>query len=182
MNIFITNNDPEICAMEHCDTHVTKQILENYQMLSTVQRHYIGDDAANERGLYKTAHFHHPCTLWVQESRENYLWLVALTKALGEVYSESRGKHHASELKLLDAISVPPVDIPSKGFTSPACAMPPKYIVLGEGSYKKAYQHYLCSKYIDWVQRADKKKIKATWWVETPHWVDKTTKTIIDHL
>lgn len=68
------------------------------------------------------------------------------------------GKHHASEVKLLDVISILPVDIPSKGFTSPACAMPPKYIVLGEGSYKKAYQHYPCSKYIDWVQGEDKKK------------------------
>lgn len=182
MNIFITNDDPMICAMEHCDTHVTKQILENYQMLCTVNRHFIGDEKANELGLYKKAHYHHPCTLWVQESKSNYLWTVELTRALGELYRESRGKHHASELKLLDVISEAPDGLRDKGFTHPACAMPEKYVMQSEGNYKVAYQRYLCAKYIDWIQRTDKKKIKATWWIEQPSWLDKTTKAFIDSL
>jgi len=29
MNIFYTNNNPEICAQEHCDKHCIKMILES---------------------------------------------------------------------------------------------------------------------------------------------------------
>lgn len=182
MNIFVSNLDPELCAMEHCSTHVVKQILENYQMLSTVHRRYRRDGECDELGLYKKAHHHHPCTLWAGESFENYMWLYRLTRALGEIYTATNGKVHRSEEKLLDALSEPPERLPSKGLTSFALAMPDKYKQLGGYDPERSYQLYLNSKYIDWTTRTDKRRIKPVWWVEPPHWLCPITRASINSM
>jgi len=37
----------------------------------------------SQRG-YRPVHIHHPCTVWVRSSLQNYLWLCGLAVALGE--------------------------------------------------------------------------------------------------
>ena len=80
MNIFVLDNDINICAKYHCDKHVIKMILESAQMLSSVVRlngHDIG---------YKLTHQNHPCTIWARKSLSNYLWLFQLTDSLNSEY------------------------------------------------------------------------------------------------
>lgn len=79
MNIFALDTDPEACAQAHCDKHVVKMILEHTQMVCSVAHKYNLSDVP-----YKSAHRNHPCTLWVGESRENVIWLMALTIHLND--------------------------------------------------------------------------------------------------
>ena len=86
MNIFVLDNNPEVCATYHCDKHVVKMILESVQMMSTVLRDQ-GVDAG-----YKATHRNHPCTLWLKESLGNWNWLKALVVALNKEYRYRYGK------------------------------------------------------------------------------------------
>jgi len=91
MNIFILSPDPFTAARFHYDVHVRKMIVESAQMLSTCQRlkhGYTGDE------FYNSTHIHHPCTKWVMESNENYMWLVMMSKTLCEIYTSQTGKIH----------------------------------------------------------------------------------------
>ena len=76
MNIFVLDNDPELCASYHCDRHVVKMILEHTQMISTVYDKYTG------MSFYKPCYKKHPCTIWVGECIENFQWLCQLTYCL----------------------------------------------------------------------------------------------------
>jgi hypothetical protein len=67
-------------------------ILESAQMLSTCVNLMNGSQVAP----YKNAHPKHPCTLWVMESKANFLWLCELAKELHEEFKHRRGKSHKS--------------------------------------------------------------------------------------
>lgn len=84
MNIFILSTDPATCAAYHCDQHVHKMILESAQMLSTVV-HKRGLKMPQMQHLYKPTHEMHPCTLWLEKSNNNVIWLLALCEELQEV-------------------------------------------------------------------------------------------------
>jgi hypothetical protein len=100
MNIFVTDDNPMQAAAEHCDKHVLKMIFESAQLLSTVVR---GNRAMNTNhehldrlGVYKATHADHPCTKWIDESTDNFMWVVVLGKALCEQYRERYDKTHKS--------------------------------------------------------------------------------------
>ncbi|MCH1919603.1 pyrimidine dimer DNA glycosylase/endonuclease V [Shewanella sp. A3A] len=80
MNIFVLDKNITLCAQYHCDQHVIKMILESVQLLCT---------ALNKQGFdtpYKSTHIKHPCVLWVEQSYDNFEWLVQLTYALNDEY------------------------------------------------------------------------------------------------
>lgn len=80
MNIFVLDDNIEKCAEYHCDQHAIKMILESVQLLCT---------ALNKKGFstpYKSTHVKHPCVLWVEQSYDNFEWLVQLTLALNAEY------------------------------------------------------------------------------------------------
>ena len=80
MNIFVLDWDITKCARYHCDQHVSKMILESAQLLCT---------ALNKKGRktpYGSTHINHPCTLWVGESYDNFIWLSKLATALNAEY------------------------------------------------------------------------------------------------
>ena len=87
MNRFILSTDPVEAAVLQCDKHIVKMPLEEAQMLSSAHNELDGGQVA-----YKTAHKNHPCTVWVRETRSNYLWAVAHWKALGDEYTRRYGK------------------------------------------------------------------------------------------
>jgi hypothetical protein len=68
-------------------------ILETAQMLSTAYQRHFG---INEQ-LYKPAYPKHPMTLWVGESKENFLWTLDLMKNLLNQYTLRYNKIHASD-------------------------------------------------------------------------------------
>lgn len=112
MNIFILDENPQLCAQYHCNSHCVKMITEHTQMLSTVSGYG-----------YKPTHKNHPCTKWVAESLDNYLWLVELTTELNKEWQFRYG--HTRNHKSYDVMLTLPVpDLPKIGMTPFAQAMP----------------------------------------------------------
>lgn len=89
MNIFVLDNDPVVAAKYHCDKHAVKMISEACQMLSAAM-HLTGGI-----GPYKLAYKNHPCTIWVRETRTNFLWQCNHLEALLNEYTDRYGKIHA---------------------------------------------------------------------------------------
>lgn len=152
MNIFHTSNCPIESAYNLCHRHVVKMILESAQILSTAHRVVDGDSRANELGLYKTAYKNHPSNTWCRNSNDNYKWLYSHFKALCSIYRQSSGKVHATEEKLLQALSEAPRGIHRDGLTRFHKCMPDNIA----GMYSdpvKCYQKYITIKYKEWLDR-----------------------------
>lgn len=124
MNIFILDKDPVHAAIQQCDKHVVKMILESAQMLSTAHRVLDGKmeviksknnrnvktwilEDERETTLYKSAHVNHPCSIWCRESMNNYFWLFNHFKTLCDEFTHRFGKIHKSQ-SLLDVLQDPP--------------------------------------------------------------------------
>jgi len=120
MNIFVLDYDLTKCAEYHCDKHLIKMILESSQMLSTACR-LNGLDAG-----YKSTHKNHPCSIWVRESLDNWLWLRDLVFALNREYKyryETERDHKSFSV----VKSLPLPNIPKLGLTPFRLAMPDEY-------------------------------------------------------
>jgi hypothetical protein len=138
MNIFALHSDPLMAASYMCDKHVIKMILESAQMLSTV--HHVSESSINKETLYKKCFVNHPCTLWATYSRNNYIWLTEHALALSHIYARRYNKCHKS-FPLLYSMSVQIPELPKRGLTQFAQAMPDKYKVHGDPvlAYRKYY-------------------------------------------
>ena len=114
MNIFVTDDDPRICAINLDNKRVIKMILESAQMLCTALAQHGGlvprqvgttkkgkarYDYYFHSGLkaYKPTHVNHPSNVWCRETRNNYSWLLMHLRALFDEYTFRTGKTHASE-------------------------------------------------------------------------------------
>jgi hypothetical protein len=89
-------------------------ILEEAQMLSTAHRILDGEeytDASSGRKikrwrlnddrdltLYKATHVGHPCTQWIMQSSDNYVWATQLFRALLNEYRYRYNRIHKSEM------------------------------------------------------------------------------------
>ena len=160
MNIFYLDNNPEICAKYHVDTHVVKMILEYSQLLSTAHRVLDGTEyvdtssgraikrwkIVNEKQedlLYKATHINHPSAIWVRKSVGNYIWLHRLLTELCKEYTYRYGKVHKCESSgLVKALYFPPGNLHTYNFTEPTPAMPEEYITKADSivSYREYYR------------------------------------------
>jgi hypothetical protein len=91
MNIFATSSCPIQSAAFLDSKRTIKMILESAQMLCTTL-HLLG-----MKPPYKPTHINHPCTVWVRQSRQNYMWLVRHFEALCSKYKKFSGKTHKCE-------------------------------------------------------------------------------------
>ena len=134
MNIFILDNDIEKCAEYHCDQHAIKMILESVQLLCT---------ALNKKELntpYKSTHMKHPCVLWVEESYDNFEWLVQLTILLNREYRYRFNK--SVDHKSIAVIpEIEKYKYQRNGLTPFAQAMPDQYKVTNDpvAAYRNFY-------------------------------------------
>ena len=137
MNIFVLHRDALVAASHMCDKHVVKMILESAQMLSTV--HHLYDNPYN-LPLYKKCFVNHPCTLWVADSSQNYNWLAEHAYALCNIYHNRYGRTHKSTDLIFKMVFQYP-ELPNRGLTNFAQAMPDKYKVFGDPvlAYRKYY-------------------------------------------
>ena len=158
MNIFALSLNPKEAAQAHGDKHVVKMILETCQMLYTahwiaahpellVHRAPVKLAAAHKLlavpvGMqtapvrlsapepgYRPVHAHHPCTIWIRTSVENYLWAAALALAIAEEY-EYRwpGRTHSCKAHATWLKANPPLpSLPAISRTPFAMAMPIEY-------------------------------------------------------
>jgi len=83
MNIFVTNEDPIVSARELCDQHCrSKMMIESAIMLQNCfTNEQLNDDLCPRTKTGKPrksgkGYAKHQCTIWVKESKENYMWLV----------------------------------------------------------------------------------------------------------
>lgn len=156
MNIFYLDKDFTKCAEYHCDKHIVKMIVEYAQLLSTAHRMLDGysyvynyktkegnlDDFDMHIRLYSITHPNHPCTLWVQKSHRNYMWLLSLFQACCAEYKKRYQKIHKTS-ELYKYLMFYPKNIPKGGFTLPPMLMPEhlkgKSVVQ---SYRRYYLEY----------------------------------------
>lgn len=142
MNIFFVDNDPYDAARQLVDKHVVKMIVESAQLLSTAHRLIDGNDNIidDERQdvLYKVTHRNHPCSVWVRESIQNYLWLVDHFHGLLQEYTHRYGKTHKCQ-SMLYVLQTPPVNLKNYDWTSPPSCMPDEYKV---GTLVDNYRQY----------------------------------------
>lgn len=135
MNIFVLDWDVKKCAEYHNDKHCIKQLLESAQLLCGV--HHMTSQSTPQVP-YKLSHKNHPCSIWARESLTNYLWLCELGLELSKEYTYRYGKRHKSQDVIEWCIENKP-NIPDKGFTEPAKAMPDEYKVK---SVVESYRNY----------------------------------------
>jgi len=120
MNIFVLDTDPKKCAVYHNDKHVVKMILETAQLLCG--SHHVTE--SQYEIPYKLSHKNHPCSIWVRECIENYIWLCDLGLELCEEYTYRYGKRHKSQ-DIIEWCLINTPNIPEKGDITPfALAMP----------------------------------------------------------
>jgi len=141
MNIFVLDYDIEKCAKYHVNSHVTKQISEYSQILSTniylTTGHTV--QAKDQELFYKLypkckhtilpTHENHPVTVWARKSKQNFQWLIKLLDELHKEwlfrYNHPKDKIHASYYKFIDGYVEP--NLPDIGMTSFVLAMPDRY-------------------------------------------------------
>jgi hypothetical protein len=120
MNIFVLDTDPKKCAVYHNDKHVVKMILETAQLLCG--SHHVTE--SQYEIPYKLSHKNHPCSIWVRECIENYIWLCDLGLELCEEYTYRYGKRHKSQ-DIIEWCLINTPNIPTNGDITPfALAMP----------------------------------------------------------
>ena len=141
MNRFFIYRCPRKSARYMCDKHIVKMPLEEAQQLCTAHRWLDGDDEADAKGLYNSAHLNHPASVGVRSSYDNYMWAYMHFQALLDEklrrYPDNP-PHKSGELS--DYLSVPPVNINRfVGFTSPPQCMPDEY---KHSNYVTAYRNY----------------------------------------
>ncbi len=124
MNIFVLSTCPLEAAVMHCDKHVPKMIVETAQMLCTAA-------SVLNPSLevpYKPCFKNHPCTIWVRESRFNYLWLCALGAALCVEYTKRFGKtHKTADVILQMTFAAVELEFSKEELTPFALCMPEQY-------------------------------------------------------
>ena len=129
MNIFILSLCIIECAIYHCDAHCRKMITEYSQMLCSVHR--ILDEKLDpefDKICYKIFGRNHPCTIWVRQSSENYLWLYSLFLELCKEYTRRYSKIHECDRKFRDILNKLPKNIPIGPLTPFAQAITNKNI------------------------------------------------------
>lgn len=152
MNIFVTNDCPVKSASYLDDKRKVKMALESTQMLCT---------ALNLFGIqtpYKSAHVNHPCSIWVRQSQQNWMWLWDHAIALINEYKRIYNKAHACE-KVLKEIQNKHLVLPDIGLTPFAnCARSKERGIdfTMEQNVNVAYKLYL-------NERWDNDKREPTW-------------------
>ena len=89
-------------AIQLCDKHVVKMVLETAQMCSTAMHYW--DQAKYMDHVYKSAYVNHPMTVWVRDNIHNLASAVIHGLDIGREYTYRYGKDHKST-KVLEEIS-----------------------------------------------------------------------------
>lgn len=141
MNLFILDTDPNKSAEYHCDKHVVKMPTETAQMISFVYHDaslWQSQIPACIMGFSKT-HYKHPCSVWIRESKSNFIYACKLGLALYEEYQyryDKPDKHQRCKNVFEFALNNVP-NIQDIGLTPFALAMDEKYI-----KHKSAVENY----------------------------------------
>lgn len=181
MNIFILDEDPKLAAEYHCDKHVVKMILESAQMKSTAHwLHLLSDNNKSLKDFkrvrdakqwllentdpslhppYSMTHVHHPCTIWVSSTKQNYDWHYKLLFYLCKEYTKRYGKIHKTAQYLNWFKNNDPINIKNDKLEDFAICMNEDYKILNDAVL--SYRNY----YIK-----DKSRFAKWKYSNKPHW------------
>lgn len=149
MNIFYLDADPIKAAQMLADEHIRKMQIESAQMLCTT--HWVQGKSAP----YKQAHTNHPCTIWVRQSIQHYLWLLTHGLTICDEFAKRYDKEHATHDILLWCANNDP-ELPDNGFTEPPKCMPEIYF---KETTIESYRNFY---------REEKVKFKGLGWRKNP--------------
>ena len=173
MNLFVLDKNPVSAAIQQCDKHVVKMIVESAQMLSTVHRmldgtetrrpsksgktmvkYWVHPNKQMEETLYKAVHMNHPCTIWSRESDTNYAWHYEHFIALCDEYKYRYNKEHSTDTLLRNILQAPPKHIPEEGLTPFKLAMKSNPECIHENDPVRSYREFYQTK---------QSRFKMTW-------------------
>jgi len=112
MNLFFIDKCPIISAIQLCDKHIVKMVLETAQMCSTAIHEWCTGDEPILDKIYKSAYKNHPMTVWVRENDANMSWAVLHGLAIGREYTYRYGRTHLTFTKLADIFRTHPKNLP----------------------------------------------------------------------
>lgn len=161
MNIFLPCSTIAGSVASLDDRRLNKMIVETAQMLSTV----LGGKQRDER-LYKTTHPHHPCTVWLGKTSDNFLFGVAYGRALiAERVRRGAKKSHKS-IAVYNAIEDVGIEFIIE---APDGLLP---FVNATTNHKQVFcvhEAYQRELYLKWIS-ADP-KFFPTWKLDMPGWL-----------
>jgi len=185
MNIFVLNENPELAARDYCNKHLPKMTVEMLQMLgSAVIRHGATPDMMplTKKGTpLKGGYHNHPCTRWVGDSSDNYVWTVRHALEICKEYTNKYNKIHFCEAGIRHLEKMTYL-IPKSKLTHFALAMPdeyrPDYILAASKPFavltddkKVIISHARAEEAIQAYRRYYHSKEFATWdGRKVPHW------------
>lgn len=128
MQIFTLSTNPHQAAVQLCNKHVVKMILETAQLLSSVWHVQAPEEeahTAHTQGLlYRRTHVNHPCAKWARKTLGNYRWLCDHGLALSAEYTARYGRTHKTHRILAFAAENPPPALSDDTVTPFARALP----------------------------------------------------------
>lgn len=110
MNIFITSDDPESCAIALDDRRVNKMCLETAQLLCAAVILNGGE------APYRLTHINHPCSVWARTALPNFKWLRLHGLYLCREYTFRFHREHACE-SVISGLSTPELPDSPLAFT-----------------------------------------------------------------
>jgi hypothetical protein len=162
MNIFIFDLNIKKNVESYCDDHIRKMPIETAQMLSYAHyqfpyintEEYLRDLIREEKiHNYSQGRSNHPCSKWVRESRNNYLFMIQLGIALCEEFETRFGHKIKSYEKIIWMRNNIPV-LPCINKTPFPQCMPDQYKVK-TGNFDedivKAYRNYFIGEKASWA-------------------------------
>lgn len=161
MNIFVIDSNPSLCASYHVDRHIIKMPLETAQMLSFAYYHeeLWNDEIPTLLMNFSKGHDKHPCSLWIRESMENFLWTCELGIQLVKEYRfRYNSMKHQRCLDIFNWCLQNPPNLPVKGITPFALAMPNEFKVKDEVDSYRNYYKFGKTELLKWTKRD-----KPTW-------------------
>lgn len=138
MNIFILDKQHSVNVKMYVDSHVVKMPLESAQMLCTAVNVKSGMQVAP----YASTHQNHPCTLWVMQSKQNFLYLWNLMHYIDaeRMFRFGSLSEHMSVTKLTEYKVYAYASLfPDIGLTEFAQCMPDSYKA---DTVEQAYKNY----------------------------------------
>lgn len=107
MNLFVTDPDPVVCAMNLDDKRIGKLLMECNQMMSlAIKSHWPEDDGSYVFWETQTeltsglSYLNHPVSIWVRQTRANFLWTLEHAVALSNEFQHRFNRDHASGNRL----------------------------------------------------------------------------------
>lgn len=181
MNLFYLDTNIDRCAEYHIDKHVGKMQLEAAQLMTAtiwVDKHLgfvprkltseelgiINDAKHLEPSIddrvftrYLPTHINHPCAIWARSSLDHHYWIICYIEALNQ---ESQWRGNKSHASCKEALRMPePLQLPNKGWSTPALAMPEQYKCNDPVKSYRSYYRNEKSSIATWKKRGN-----PDWW------------------